>query len=351
MTLDARIGCDLGSLRLQLDLDVSPGEVVALLGPNGAGKTTALRCLAGLHPVDRGHVRLDGVTLDDAGTGVLVAPERRPVGVVFQDYLLFANLSALENVVFPLRARGVPKAEARARAAAWLERVGLADHAAHRPRALSGGQAQRVALARALVAEPLLLLLDEPLAALDAGTRGEVRRDLRRHLDGFGGMCVLVTHDPVDAYALADRVVVLEHGEVVQQGSLAAVTAHPRSRYVAELVGVNLLGGQRSGTTLRLESGALLTLADDGDGGATLAAIRPAAVSIHRTHPEGSPRNVWEAVVADLDRVADRVRVQLGGPVPLVAEITAGALTELDLRPGDPVWVSVKATEIVTYPA
>jgi len=351
MTLGASLGVDLGPLRLRLDLQVAPGEVVALLGPNGAGKSTALRCLAGLQPLDEGSIRLDGQLLDDPASGVLVPPEKRPVGVVFQDYLLFPNLSALENVAFPLRARRVPKGEARARASAWLDRVGLADHATHRPRALSGGQAQRVALARALVAEPRLLLLDEPLAALDVGTRGEVRRDLRRHLDGFGGECVLVTHDPVDAHVLADRVVVVEQGALVQQGTLAEVTAHPRSRYVAELVGVNLVSGRLDGSTLVLESGARLALADGGEPGPALVAIRPTSVSLHRSHPEGSPRNVWEATVADLDAAGDRVRVQLAGPVPLVAEITAGALAELGLRPGEPVWASVKATELVTYPA
>jgi molybdate transport system ATP-binding protein len=351
VTLDATLGVRVGRLDLHVGLVVEPGEVVALLGPNGAGKTTALRCLAGLQPITAGAIHLDGTVLDDPATNTFVPVERRPVGVVFQEYLLFAHLSALENVAFPLRARGRPRAEARRRAAAWLERVGLADHAGNRPRGLSGGQAQRVALARALVAEPRLLLLDEPLAALDAGTRGEVRRDLRRHLDGFDGMCVLVTHDPVDAHALADRVVVLDAGSVVQAGTLAAVTAHPRSRYVADLVGVNLLGGRREGSLLRLDGGATLTVADEGEAGPVLAAVHPHAVSLHRGHPEGSPRNVWRATVADLDRVGDRVRVQLAGPVALVAEITAGAVAELALQPGDEVWVSVKATEIVTYPA
>ena len=202
-----------GTFRLDVELTTKSGETVAVLGPNGSGKTTLFRCLAGLLPIDGGRIELDGEPLDDPAHDVFVRPERRPVAVVFQDYLLFPNLTALENVAFGLRARGVAKAEARARATAWLERVGLADHAHHRPRALSGGQAQRVALARALATEPRLLLLDEPLAALDAGTRGDVRRDLRRHLATFDGVRLLVTHDPVDAYALADRVVILEAGQ------------------------------------------------------------------------------------------------------------------------------------------
>jgi molybdate transport system ATP-binding protein len=256
----------------------------------------------------------------------------------------------VENVAFGLRARGVARNQARARATAWLERVGLADHAGHQPRALSGGQAQRVALARALATEPRLLLLDEPLAALDAGTRGDVRRDLRRHLATFGGIRLLVTHDPVDAYALADRVIVIEGGTVAQAGTLADVTARPRSPYIAELVGVNLLSGTGDGGAVTTATGARIVAADRVDG-PTLAMIQPHAVALYPSPPAGSPRNVWAATVADIDRRADRVRVRLDGTVPLVAEITPAALDALALRAGDTVWASVKATEITTYPA
>jgi molybdate transport system ATP-binding protein len=269
---------------------------------------------------------------------------------VFQDFLLFPNLSALENVAFGLRARGVARHEARARAAAWLGRVGLSDHANHRPRALSGGQAQRVALARALATEPRLLLLDEPLAALDAGTRGEVRRELRHHLAEHDGIRLLVTHDPVDAYALADRVVILEAGRIAQSGTLADVTAQPRSRYIADLVGVNLLAGTGDRGTITTERGGRIVPGDRVDGPA-YAVIQPHAVALYRASPEGSPRNVWMATVVDVDRQVDRVRVRLDGPVPLVAEITPEALDALSLRPGDTIWASVKATEIATYPA
>jgi molybdate transport system ATP-binding protein len=259
-------------------------------------------------------------------------------------------LSALENVAFGLRARGVAKQEARTRAGEWLARVGLADHAGHRPRALSGGQAQRVALARALATEPRLLLLDEPLAARDVGTRGEVRRDLRRHLSTFEGVRLLVTHDPVDAYALADRVVILESGRVVQTGTITDVSAQPRSRYIAELVGVNLLFGEGRDGVITTPDGSQIVPAEPADG-PTFAMIHPNAVALYRSVPGGSPRNVWATTVADVDRQADRVRLRLTGDLPLVAEITAAALDELDLRPGDRVWATVKATEIVTYPA
>ena len=350
MTLEARLTCAVGSLDLDIELTADAGEVVAILGPNGAGKTTAFRCLAGLRPLDAGRIRLDGTVLDDPADRVFVRPEHRPVAVVFQDYLLFPNLTALENVAFGLRARGVDRHEARRRAAAWLERVGLADHAGHRPGALSGGQAQRVALARALATEPRLLLLDEPLAALDAGTRSEVRRDLRRHLEAVQGVRLLITHDPVDANALADRVVIVEAGRVVQAGTLAEVTAQPRSRYIADLIGVNLLTGTGRDGTVTTAAGGVVVSADHVEG-AAFAVIEPRAVALYRTPPDGSPRNVWAARVADLDHQADRVRVRLEGPVPLVAEITPAALAALALRLGDEVWATVKATEIATYPA
>ena len=350
MTLDAHVVKTLGSFAMDVELEAKPGEVVAILGPNGAGKSTLLRCLAGLLPIDAGSIVLDDAALDQPDADVFVPPERRPVAVVFQNYLLFHNLSALENVAFGLRARGTPRREARTQAAAWLERVGLADHAQHRPHALSGGQAQRVALARALATEPRLLLLDEPLAALDAGARGDVRRDLRRHLTTFDGVRLLVTHDPVDAYALADRVVILEAGRVVQTGTLADVTARPRSRYIADLVGVNLVAGTGHGGAIITTTGARIVPADPVDG-AAFVVIQPHAVALYPSPPDGSPRNVWPATVTDIDRHADRVRVRLSGEVPLVAEITAAALEALVLRPGDQVWASVKATEIATYPA
>jgi molybdate transport system ATP-binding protein len=280
-----------------------------------------------------------------------VEPEDRSVGVVFQNYLLFENMSVLENVAYGLRSRKRPKAEARRAALGWLDRVGLAEYAHARPRALSGGQAQRAALARALATEPRLLLLDEPLAALDAGTRATVRRDLRRHLDTFDGMRILVTHDPVDAYALADRVAILDAGRIVQLGSLEDVTARPRSKYVADLVGVNLITGAVANGALRTSTGATVAVADAISGPAFVL-IRPQSIVLSRDRPAGSSaRNTWHGSISDIDRLGERVRVKLQGALPLTAEITTGALAELQLRPGDEIFATAKATDVDCYAA
>ena len=346
MSLCARVALRLGSLDLDVALEVADGEVVAVLGPNGAGKTTLLRALAGLLPLGEGFVRLGDTLLE--GPGVRIPPERRAVGVMFQDYLLFPHLTALDNVAFGLRARGLSRAESRVRAADWLARMRLADHKGAKPRALSGGQAQRVALARALAIEPDLLLLDEPLAALDVDARQAVRRQLRAHLDRFAGPCLVVTHQPLEAMALAHRLLILERGRVVQDGPVEEVTRRPRSEWVARLVGLNLLRGRARGDRVELPSGGTLIAAAAGRGD-VFAVVHPRAVALHRHRPDGSPRNVWSGTVDGLDVAGDRVRVHVDGPVPVVAEVTPAAVAALDLGSGGEVWVSVKATEIDLY--
>lgn len=348
--LVADVGVALGPLELDAHLGAGPGEVVAVMGPNGAGKSTLLRALVGLTPLDHGSIALDGEVLDDPDSGRFVPPDRRRVGVVFQDLVLFPHLTAVDNVAFGLREAGRDRAGAQRTAAAWLDRVGLGDVAERPAPQLSGGQAQRVALARALAPEPRLVLLDEPLTALDAATRAEVRRDLGRHLRDLAVPAVVVTHDAVDAVALADRVVVLEAGRVVQTGALAELSSRPRTRYVADLLGLNLLAGEARGTTVALAGGQDLVVADPARG-PVLAVVRPSAVSLHRSEPAGSARNRWPGTVAELELAGERVRVRVHGPVPLVAEVTPAAVAELDLREGADVWTSVKATEIDAYPA
>jgi molybdate transport system ATP-binding protein len=347
MSLAVTLTVRRGQLTVDLDLAVADGEVLAVLGPNGAGKSTLLRVLAGLLPPDTGRVTVDGEVWDD--DGVHVPPHRRRVGMVFQDYLLFPHLSALENVAFGLRTRGMRHAEARRHAADWLARVGLADLAGSKPGRLSGGQAQRAALARALATDPALLLLDEPLSALDARTRLTVRAELRRHLAAFGGSTVLVSHDPVDAMALADRVVVVEDGRVVQEGTPADVARRPRTDYVARLVGLSLLPGTAEGTTVRLDGGGVVAAVAEQAQGPVFVAVRPESVALYLSRPDGSPRNVWPARLVGATPHGTAVRCELDGPVPLVADVTAPAFAELGLAPGAQVWATVKASEVAVY--
>ncbi len=351
MTLHVELTVDRGPrFTLELGFTAERGETIGLLGPNGAGKSTALRTLAGLLALSSGRIELDGTVLDDADDDKFVPPERRPVGVVFQDYLLFPHLSALENVAFGLRARGMDRRSARERAETWLRRIGLGDYTRSRPRALSGGQAQRVALARALVTDPRLLLLDEPLAALDASTRIEVRSELRRHLADYPGTTVLVTHDPLDAMVLADRLLVLEGGRVVQQGAPTEIAQHPRTDYVAQLVGANLYRGTSHGTAVELTGGGTLTTVTSCEGD-VLVAFPPTAVSLHRTRPGGSARNTWPVQVSVLEGRGTTTRIQLTGHPDVLADITPAAVVDLDLAPGTSLWAELKATEIRTYPA
>jgi molybdate transport system ATP-binding protein len=342
-----------GDFGVEAQLDVADGEVVVLLGPNGAGKTTLLRAIAGLEPLQRGRIELAGRVVDDAGAH-FVAPERRRVGLVFQDYRLVPHLSVLDNVAFSARVGGAGRRVARERARPWLERLDLTDLAARRPAQLSGGQAQRVALARALAMEPDALLLDEPLAALDARTRLEVRLALRRHVERFAGPVVAVTHDAVEAMVLADRLLVVEGGRVVQQGAPADVARRPATDYVARLVGLNLLTGRAADAAGRVAldaGGELRGAADVRAGERVLVAVPPHAVSLHAEHPvPGSARNVWRGRVDGLEPLHDRVRVHVDAHPPVLVDVTPGAVAELRLVPGATVWLTVKATEVDVYP-
>jgi NifC-like ABC-type porter len=327
----------------QLVLDADPGTTIAVVGPNGAGKTTLLRALLGLTPRAHAELRLGDTDVTE------LPPHRRGVAWVPQDGALFPHLTALANTAYGLRAQGVRRAEARRIAQQWLDRLGVG-HLAHRkPSQISGGQAQRVALARALATRPRLLLLDEPLAALDQTTRAQVRHTLRRHLDGFGGVCLIVTHDPVEAVSLADRVLVLDDGRALQDAPPAEVTRHPRSPWVARMLGRNAWPGTATADGLRLAEGdGRLVVADPlPEGTEALAIIAPEAVSVHRDRPGGSPRNVWPGTVREITATGSRLRVLITSDraPDLVAEITPQAAAELGLADGTAVWTSVKATE------
>jgi molybdate transport system ATP-binding protein len=353
VSLVAKVRVRRDGFLLDASLRVPAGRTVALLGPNGAGKSTFVATLAGLQPIDAGRIVLNGRSLEDPAAGTRIPAQDRQVGVVFQDLLLFPHLSAIENVAFPLRTRGIPRSEARARAQALLDRLGVGSRAGGRPGELSGGEAQRVALARALIHEPQLLLLDEPLSSLDVRARTEIRALVRSTLTRFSGVRVLVTHDPVEAMTVADELVLLENGRVTQKGTPEDVRATPRTRYAAELVGLNLFMGR----LVRLEEGAGQIQTPDGnvvvawpadtvEADAVLGILRPSDVSLYRSRPEGSARNVVRGSVTSVSIEADRARVRVASSPPVVADVTPGSVTRLGLTEGVEVWASFKAVKV-----
>ncbi|QBJ96497.1 ATP-binding cassette domain-containing protein [Rhodococcus sp. ABRD24] len=341
---------------LDVDLVVAPGEVLAVLGPNGAGKSTLLDVVAGLLHPDEGRVELGGRVLTDTVEGVVVQPHRRSVALLAQEALLFPHLTVRENVAFAPRSAGTSRYAAHAVAARWLGEVDAADLAGRRPRQLSGGQAQRVAVARALAAEPELLLLDEPMSALDVGAAPAVRALLRRVLRAGNRTAILVTHDVLDALSLADRVAVIECGRVVEQGPVARVLARPRSGFAARIAGINLLSGTVRQGSLDTVAGRVCGITEDGfgDGEHAVAVFAPTAVAVHREPPEGSPRNNFRVRIAEIESRGNVVRVRADdhhdGTAGLIADVTAVAVAALDLVPGVDVWFAVKATEVAMYP-
>ena len=342
MSLTVDFDHRVGDFRLSVRLSTGEGLGV-LVGPSGAGKSITLRMVAGIERPQRGRILLAGDVLVDTERGVWVAPQRRRVGMVFQDSLLLPHRTVLDNVA--LAVRNGSRSERRAAALDWLGEVGGEGWAKRHPQQLSGGQAQRVALARALAGEPRLLLLDEPFNALDPPVRHRLRSLLQELVARRRLPTLFVTHDPGEAFQLADEVHVLESGRVTQSGTVDELRRRPRSRYAGQLTGSNLFRGVAAGGVIAVGRHRLHVAEHHGDGPVTVA-IRSTAVSIHRHRPEGSPRNTWATTVERVDLVGDRARVQTGDPLPLIAEITTTAASELSVRPGAAVWVAVKATEI-----
>jgi molybdate transport system ATP-binding protein len=334
-TLRLDISHRLRTVELALALEAAAGETVALVGPSGAGKSTVLRVVAGLLRPDRGHVALTDEVWLDASAGIDVPPERRSVGLVFQDYALFPHLTVRGNVAFG----GV------ARVDELLERFRISHLADARPAAISGGERQRVALARALAREPRVLLLDEPLSALDAHTRQVVRGELRELLSELGLPALLVTHDFEDAGALADRVGVLVDGRLLQVGTAAELVAEPVDAFVASFTGANVLQGVASPgidalTVVALDGGGTAWTTDDGSGRVAVA-VYPWEVSVSREASDDSAVNHLRAPIASIVALGNRSRVRVG---PLTAEVTAASVSRLGLREGDVVVASFKAT-------
>jgi molybdate transport system ATP-binding protein len=335
--LDAHLALAFGDgFSLDVSLEIPPGRTVALLGPNGAGKSTTVAVLAGLAAIDEGQVVLDDRVLTDPAAGVFVPPEERHIGVVFQDYLLFPHMTVAQNVAFGAHHES---------AAEWIERLDLGEVADRKPGGLSGGQAQRVALARALASRPSMLLLDEPLAALDVTTRTRLRRTLAQHLGGFDGPRLLITHDPTEAFLLADEIYVIEQGSITQHGTADDIRLRPRTPYIADLAGSNLYAGTAHNGSVEV-GGHVLHIADTHMSGEVLVTIPPRVASLHTRRPEGSPRNTWQTSVTLVEPLGDRTRLNIGPPLQLTVEITTDSARNLALVPGSPVWVSIKATEI-----
>lgn len=345
MSVAARVIASIGDFRLDAQFECQPRETVALLGPNGAGKSTILRAIAGLHAIDDGCIRIDRTPVDEPASRTFIPAEHRRVGMVFQDYLLFPHLSVRDNIAFGARQTHQDMTTVDH----WIDAFNLSDLADRRPAEISGGQAQRVALARALATKPRALLLDEPLAALDAATKATVRGELHRHLQDFEHGTVLVTHDPLDALVLADRIVVVEEGRVTQEGPTAQVASEPRTDYLAALLGVTLIRGVASDGVITCDGGGELVTASSVQG-PVAAVIRPQAISLHMNMPEGSARNVRHTTVTNVEAQGDHVRVSLAGPPALVAAVTPAAVAEMEIVPGRDMYASLKATDIAVYP-
>ncbi|WP_072802100.1 sulfate/molybdate ABC transporter ATP-binding protein [Rhodococcoides yunnanense] len=341
---------------VSFELSVADGEVVAVLGPNGAGKSTLLSLVAGLLRPESGRILLGSDIVTDTRTGIFVPAHARGVATLNQSALLFPHLTVEANVAFAPRSRGVGRRESRTIARTWLAAVGATELADRRPSQLSGGQAQRVAIARALAAEPRVLLLDEPMSALDVGMAPAVRRLLRTVLREQRRTAVIVTHDLLDALALADTVVVVESGRIVERGTTTDVLSAPRSSFAARIAGVNLLSGTATGTdSLRTPWGHSVFGHGDVADGPAVAVFSPAAVAVHLEPPHASPRNVIPIVLTEMDVHGATVRLRGAdnpdGTPGIAADVTPAAVAELDLEPGKQVYFVVKSQEIGIHSA
>jgi molybdate transport system ATP-binding protein len=351
--LELALSDELREIDLDVELEVGSATCVALAGPSGAGKTTVLRTVAGLHRPGRGIVSVNGERWLDTERGINLEPERRRCGFLFQEYALFPHLSAERNVAFGIR--GVPAAERRRRALDLLERFGVERLADARPSSLSGGERQRVALARALGPRPRVLLLDEPLAALDARTRARAGRELGLVLRDAGVPAILVTHDFGEAALLGDEVCVMDRGRVVQRGSAGELSARPGSSFVADFAGAVVLAGRATPeagglTRVELEGGGVVRSTDRAEGPVAVSTF-PWEISIELAGEArtGSALNRLRAEITSLTTVGNRVRVGLAAPQTMVAEVTAASVEGLDLRSGavvDAVWKAT-ATRLV----
>lgn len=349
-----------GSFHLDVHLDVAPGEVVGVLGANGSGKSTLLGVLAGLVAPTAARIVLGDRTLTDTDARVTVPVHRRRVGLLSQQALLFPHLSARDNVAFGPRCAGRSRRDSVVDASRWLVALDAEEFAPRRPHQLSGGQAQRVAIARALAVEPDLLLLDEPFAALDVEAAPAVRTVLRRVVRDVAQTTLLVTHDLLDAVVLADRLLVLDDGVVVESGPTAEVLARPRSAFAARIAGLDLVDGVAREHGIEASDGRIVAGTASGSltpGEPAVAVFSPSAVAVFRDEPRGSPRTVVPVRLATMEPQGEMVRLRAAaspdGPGwvdGLAADVTPAAVAELGVEPGDQLWFAVKAAEVAVHP-
>ena len=352
--LDVRLSSQLGAFTLDVAASVPDRSVLVLVGESGAGKTTLLRLLAGLARPDHGRIEVDGAVWYDGSAGTCIPPEGRAVGYVPQDYALFPHLTVAENVAFGLRALGIPARQRRDRVQASLTRLHVESLADRRPNQLSGGQQQRVAIARAIVLEPALLLLDEPLSALDVTTRRTIRGELRQLLGTLPCTTVYVTHHPAEALVLGERIAVLESGRITQSGSPEHLMRRPQSAFVAEFLGVNLLRGVVTATAdglthVAIDGGEVL-VPHTARTGEVAVLVHPREITITLERPAGSARNVFAGTIEELvpePPDGALVRVSLRSSPRLVAEVTRDAVAALALAPGGLAYAAFKAAAVV----
>src|SRR5437763_893528 len=378
--LKVKLDTHLNTFHLDLGFSAEVGKTTVLLGESGAGKSTVLRLMAGLLHPERGHISLEDTTYFDSERHIVVPPQERPFGYVFQDYILFPHLNVFENVAFGLRAQHLPHHVIRRRVGEALEQVHLPGLDQRRPTQLSGGQQQRVAIARALALQPQLLLLDEPLAALDVQTRREVRQELRRILANIGITTLFVTHQYLEALLFGHSILVLDAGRVIQQGSQRDLLEHPRSSYVAELVGLNFFRGRlvnceaNSLCTIQLHNGEhpievmaaweehIQLTGLPGIGEEAFVVVDPRSITLYQAAPDSSARNIFHGEIVQVLRLGTattnagyndgRVRISImldASMPPLTAEITEASAARMELHEGKSIYATFKATEARAY--
>jgi molybdate transport system ATP-binding protein len=380
--LDAQFDILLGTFHLDMCFSSESGKTTVILDESGSGKSTVLRLIAGLLKPDKGHFVLDDETYVDTAQHFEVPPQERPIGYVFQEYVLFPHLSVFDNVAFGLRMQRISRQVIRQRVGEALEQVHLVGYDDRRPAQLSGGQQQRVAIARALALKPQLLLLDESLAALDIQTRREVEQELRQILSKLQLTTVMVSHQYIDALLFGHQIIVLDHGKVIQQGSHLDLLLHPQSPYIAEMVGVNLLKGEVVSTdaslfhTISLSKSdrkglEVIAISQDDTQHTTnltphqevSVVVDPRSITLHQSKSESSAQNVFRgeiiqivpisATFSETDKMMEglmRVSMLIDPALPpLSADITVTSSSQLELSEGKVMYASFKATETRAY--